>query len=1091
VPSSKCAAAAMFSGRSVHYCIFLIMPFFLFIRHYSVNACLMPVLATDGCHITTVEGVGSAKDDKMHPVQHAIVDMHGSQCGFCTPGIIVSIYTLLANKASVPYLEEHLDGNLCRCTGYRPIWDAARSLCDDAEDLVKGPCGVSCRECPEREECEQDCNVEDKKTAEGLCCSSSKDKMSTYKETFLANKDTWSDQPDQMFPKELLNAESTESVELSKPLMIVDRSDFHAGGTWFKPTTLAEFLALLEEFGGTGTGACKIVVGNTEVGIETRFKHAVYPRLISPSDSIQELFGFTSTETQLVIGSCCPLSKIQHKCEALGEEPALSRTVMPIHDMLRWFASAQIRNVACLGGNLVTASPISDMNPMLASMGAKLVLAKAGEAKDTVSRRSVPVSEFFLKYRTVNLDPTEVVECVEVPVLQNVFEYLRPFKQARRREDDISIVTSGMRIRLAVSDGKYMIEDVALAFGGMAPTTMMALETAKVLIGSEFSVATFELATEALLKEMKLPETVPGGQAAYRMTLAASFLYKFYLSVVEDLKVDIENIKANPAAFAALPSELPTIPVVDGEEESGTYNFLSVKKPTYSGVQTFPEPKIVKGLEEKMLPPVKDSMAAEVGKSVVHQSGPLHCTGEALYTDDIPTPSNTLHAALVLSSQCGAVFESLDSAPALATPGVAGVYSYSDLISLGGKNEYGPIVQDETVFLPPGEKVRMVGQVLGIVVAATLESAELGARMCKVQYGDTEGKVIVTCEDAIEANSFYEFSRHTMVRGEKDILDALASTADSAGTPQIGDIVKVSGSFSSGAQEHFYLETNCSLVIPSEADTNLTVYASTQAATKTQNFCASATGTPMSKVVVRMKRMGGAFGGKETRSVFISCAAAVAAKMTSRPVKIVLSRADDMKITGTRHVFTSTYQASAKITVDGPKLVAFDVKIYANAGSGFDLSGPVVDRALFHVDNCYNFPHFRCEGVACKTVQAPHTAFRGFGGPQGMVVVEHVIDQLADACNINVVDLRRSSLYKVGDYTPFGMVIGNESGKWNVPAMWDRLASELNVKGRRAEIEEFNSKHKWLKRGVSLIPTKFGIAFTAKYMNQGGSVSCP
>jgi xanthine dehydrogenase/oxidase len=861
--------------------------------------------------------------------------------GFCTPGIIVSIYTLLANKASVPYLEEHLDGNLCRCTGYRPIWDAARSLCDDSEELVKGPCGTPCRECPERDECEQDCNTEDKvaevKVSEGTCCSSSKDKMSTYKDTFMANKETWSTQPDIMFPAELLDVNSAVSVALSKPLMIVDTTDFHAGGTWFKPTTLAEFLSLLHEFGGTGAGSCKIVVGNTEVGIETKFKHAVYPRLISPSDSIQELFGFSSTDKELLIGSCCPLSMIQHKCEALGEQPAMARTTMPIHDMLRWFASAQIRNVACLGGNLVTASPISDMNPMLASMNAKLVLSKIEGASGAVVRRSVPVSEFFLKYRTVNLDPTEVVERVEVPVLQPVFEYLRPFKQARRREDDISIVTSGMRIRLAVNGEKYMIEDIALAFGGMAPTTVLALETAKVMIGSEFSLATFEKATETLLKEMKLPEGVPGGQAAYRMTLVASFLYKFFLSVVEDLKADVKAIKANPSGFPDISTELPATPDLAGEEESGTHNFLRAKKPNYSGVQMYPAPRVAKGLEEEILPPVKDAKAGEVGKAATHQSAPLHCTGEAIYTDDIPQPPGTLQAALILSGQCGAVFEALDISPALATPGVVGVYSYTDLMSLGGKNEYGPIVQDETVFLPPGEKVRTVGQVLGVVVAESLESAELGARLCKVQYGETQGKIIVTCEDAIEANSFYEVSRHHMVRGELSIIDNLASTADSSGTPKIGDIIKVSGSFRSGAQEHFYLETNTTLVVPSEDD--LTVYSSTQAITKTQNFCASATGTPASKVVARVKRMGGAFGGKETRSVFVACAAAVAAKITSRPVRLTLSRDVDMKITGTRHVFLSTYHASAQMTEEGPKLLAFDVKIYANAGSGFDLSG--------------------------------------------------------------------------------------------------------------------------------------------------------
>ena len=235
----------------------------------NVNACLMPVLAADGCHVTTVEGVGTVKNDNMHPVQKAMTELHGSQCGYCTPGIIMSLYSLYANSTSTKYIEEHLDGNLCRCTGYRPIWDAARSLCEDADELVHGPCGIPCRECPERDDCEQDCNVEDKnKIEEGdkVCCSSSKDKMA-LKDAFVGSNENWLDQPNEMFPKELLEATSFESLQLSKPLMVVDDTEFQGAGTWFKPSTLEDLLALLQEFGGPVGGGYKIVVGNTEVGI--------------------------------------------------------------------------------------------------------------------------------------------------------------------------------------------------------------------------------------------------------------------------------------------------------------------------------------------------------------------------------------------------------------------------------------------------------------------------------------------------------------------------------------------------------------------------------------------------------------------------------------------------------------------------------------------------------------------------------------------------------------------------------------------------------------------------------------------------------
>lgn len=241
------------------------------IKHYNVNACLMPVLAADGCHVTTVEGVGTVKGDKMHPIQKAMTELHGSQCGFCTPGIIVSIYSLYANRASMKEIEEHLDGNLCRCTGYRPIWDAARSLCDDAEHLVHGPCGTPCRECPERNECEQDCNVQDKQEEaekDKVVCSTTKDKVA-MKDLFVAGKTDWLEQPDQLFPKELVDSSSSESMDLAKPLMVVDKTEFQGAGTWFKPSSLEDLLLLLKDFGDPAGGGYKIVVGNTEVGIGT------------------------------------------------------------------------------------------------------------------------------------------------------------------------------------------------------------------------------------------------------------------------------------------------------------------------------------------------------------------------------------------------------------------------------------------------------------------------------------------------------------------------------------------------------------------------------------------------------------------------------------------------------------------------------------------------------------------------------------------------------------------------------------------------------------------------------------------------------
>eukprot|EP00536_Pseudo-nitzschia_multiseries_P013908 jgi/Psemu1/320566/estExt_fgenesh1_pm.C_6290015 len=971
------------------------------LKHIAVNACLMPALAADGCHITTVEGIGSVKGDNLHPIQKAMVELHGSQCGFCTPGIVVAIYALYANNCGTKAIEEHMDGNLCRCTGYRPIWDAARALCDDAEDLQG----------------------------------------------------------------------SFEAIDGRRHHRIPWCGD------WIKPTTLTGLLKLLKEFGDPAGGGYKIVVGNTEVGIE----------------SVESIFQVSATPDTITFGGCTPLSFIQHEAERLSKSDSVfSRTLMPIHDMLRWFASTQIRNVACLGGNLVTASPISDMNPMLASMDSKLVLTKLGDDGSTIVRRTVPAAEFFLRYRTVDIQTSEFLEKIEVPVVASVFEYVKPFKQARRREDDISIVTSGMHIKLAPTDGKFIIKHVALAFGGMAPKTVMAVETAKVMVGAEFCRETFAKASECLLNEMKLPETVPGGQAAFRMTLATSFLYKFFLSVAGELKKDVETITRNTSAFPGISLPLPAVPVIDDAELSGADSFISAEKPSISGVQKYPTPKVASGLEDKLFPNTdaakKKGAVDSVGKPCTHQSGPLHVTGEATYTDDINTPYGTLHASLVLAREAGVVFEEFGIEQALKTPGVVGVYGSESVSALKGDNRFG-MMNDETVFLPVGEKIGYIGQVLGIAVGETLESAELGARNVAIRYGTPSGeKVPVSIEDAIAIDSFYEPTRFEITRGDRSALQSLEEIEDSTDHAEIGDLVKVSGSFRSGAQEHFYLETNSTLVVPTEGNTNLTVYCSTQAASHTQEGVASATNTAQSKVVVRMKRMGGGFGGKETRNGFVAAAAAVAAKSAERPVLLTLPRDVDMLTTGHRHCFLSKYHASARKTEDGAKIESMKIDLFSNGGWGLDLSGPIVGRACFHVDGVYNFPNLQVKGVSCKTAQAPHTAFRGFGGPQGIAACEHVIEHLAVACKVPKETFRRMNMYDDTHTTHFGMALNQPNRKWHVPSIWDRMTTELNLSQRRRDIEEFNAKNKWVKRGASLTPTKFGIAFTAHFMNQGGAL---
>lgn len=1040
------------------------------IDHKTVNACLMPVCAADGCHITTVEGVGSVKDDNMHPIQIRMVDFHGSQCGFCTPGIIVAMYGLMANQhtKSQAEVEEHLDGNLCRCTGYRPIWDSIKSLCDNEVEEMKeegpsGPCGESCRSCPERDDCTMPCNEDDKKVhteqKKTSCCSSTtEEKCSTLSKIPIE----FQQQPDHLFPKDLLTYKE-------EPFLLVSKSS-----TWLKPTTLKDLLMLKHEYPDS-----KIIVGNTEVGIETKFKYAVYPRFLSAS-SIPELKSIESNETEIKIGACTSLSTIQHYCDGIVQKSTTKPTSLlsnckieyaMVH-MLRWFASTQIRNVASLSGNLVTASPISDMNPLLACMGAKLDI-RSFSTDASQELRTVLVSDFFKSYRKVDLKHFEVLTNIIVPkISKGELTYVLPFKQARRREDDISIVTSGICVSLTLSNSSVRIQKASLAFGGMAPTTVMASKTADFLVGKEWCEETVEDARKVLKDELFLPETVPGGQAAYRRTLAASFLYKFYLAVSIQLE---EDLKDNSAVDNSLLSNISIAEV----KRSGSLSFVTSPKPSMIGKQTHPAPLLTKGCEDLNFKSMDDMpkptpTTGDAGKSKPHASGKYHCTGEAIYVDDILAPEGTLHSALIMADRACGFLKSVDKNPALRMEGVVGVFTYEDLVKAGGCNELGPIFHDEEVFAT--NEIRHFGMVIGIVVAESLEIAQTASRAVIVTYDETKVvKPIITMDEAIAAGSFYESSRHTL-QSYKNV-DRLLENAYSSQSE-----IVVEGTMYVGGQEHFYLETNASLVIPLEGNEGLQVFSSTQALDKTQTFCASATGLPMHKVVAKTKRMGGGFGGKETRTVFSCAAAAVAAKITQRPVKITLDRNVDMSITGSRHSFLAKYRASVTLpskenSISIPRLGAFDVQLYNNGGASFDLSGPVMDRALFHVDGTYRWEAFRARGVVCKTNQPPHTAFRGFGGPQGIVICEHVINHLAQASGLPKERLRRTNMYHDGDYTPFGLQIVPKT--WNVPNAWDQILGKTKFEKRKEMVEAFNAKNRFKKRGISVNPTKFGIAVSA------------
>ncbi len=1017
------------------------------LKHISANACLTPLCACDGYAVTTIEGIGGMKQG-LHPVQQRLADLHGSQCGFCTPGIVMSLYTQLRQfPNSTPHeLEECMDGNLCRCTGYRPIIDAARSLSNNKTFISGDDIGITAAEkarnpAPPAGGCCKGTGGGDcacmQTVGPGLVTSNSDDilkNLPSLQEAMHAKG--WTEP---IFPP---------TLRLNKAQPMVLTKD---GFTWYQPTTLSSLLSLKKEF-----PQARIVVGNTEVGIETKFKNFEYPTILNPS-RVKELKCIEVSEKGLTVGAAVTVNRLSQfigdMMSSTSDVPAFKlRGLAAIKAQFQWFASNQIRNVACIGGNICTASPISDLNPMLIACGAVATNMSLvdGESKS----REVPLGDFFLGYRKVNVQPEEVLVNIFIPFTSET-EFVIPLKQARRREDDISIVTGGFRVSLKESTDQWVVDGMTYALGGMAPTAICAKNAAKQAIGLPWNAASFSALYDTLRDELTLPENVPGGQPEYRTTLAVSFMFRSFLRVTEELQSFIQEDG----------SRLP-VPDISAVERSGNEGWITKEKPTSRSEQNY---HISSGNIQKARPlvhaPSDESKREPVGQPVKHKSADHQVTGAATYTNDIVLPVSALHACLVTSTKAHAKLLRVDTSGAETCPGF---HSYITRKDVSGHNMIGAVIKDEEVFAE--DTVRYVGMVIGVVLAETHEQAVYAAKKVKVDY--EELPAVVSIEEAIAVDSFFTppYSSQTC----HEILKG-----DLAVGEEDADIV-VEGTGKCGSQEHFYLETNCAVAVPMEHG-QMEITASTQNPTKTQAEVAEVLGLPMGKVAVRCKRMGGGFGGKEERSIFITVAAAVAANVTGRTVSILIERDVDMALTGQRHAFLFKYRAGCK---KNGQLSFLDAKLYSNAGWSLDLSQAVMDRALFHADNVYQWPNQRVQGYVCKTNQPSHTAFRGFGGPQGMMLTEMVIAHLAKQSGVDIDALKQQNFYKHGDITHFGQTIEY----FNVPDMWIQVQQSGEIAARKEAITKFNSENKWKKRGMATIPSKFGINFTYKTMNQGGAL---
>lgn len=455
------------------------------------------------------------------------------------------------------------------------------------------------------------------------------------------------------------------------------------------------------------------------------------------------------------------------------------------------------------------------------------------------------------------------------------------------------------------------------------------------------------------------------------------------------------------------------------------------------------------------------AIAGAVGSPIPHDSAHLHVSGEAIYTDDMPEPRDILHLAVGLSTRPHAKIVTLDLRAVRRAPGVVEVMSADDI---PGENNCGPVVADDPIFAPG--LVQYVGQSLFAVAAETVEQARTAVRLAQIKYQELEP--ILEPRDAVARNSFV-LPSETISRGDSQAALSAAKN-------------RLSGSLRLGGQDQFYLEGQIATALPAE-DGDLHIYSSTQHPGEVQHLVALAIGKRSKDVVVECRRMGGAFGGKESQPALIACIAGLMANKTGRACKLRLDRDDDMIMTGKRHDFVIDYDVGFD---DTGRIQGIEFMFASRCGMSADLSGAINDRTMFHCDNAYYLENVKIVSHRCKTHTVSNTAFRGFGGPQGMFGIEYAIDEIARYLGRDPLEIRRRNFYGIGerDVTPYQQKIEDNIIEEIVSA----VEESADYHDRRREIQAFNSRSKIVKRGIALTPVKFGISFTATHLNQAGAL---
>jgi len=934
-------------------------------KNYSVNSCLRPLVACQGMNVITTEGIGNSKVG-LHPIQTRLADNSGTQCGFCSPGFVMEMYTLLTNnpKPTEDEVEKYFDGHICRCTGYRPIYTAFKTFAANSESKPDEP---------------------KKKNCKGSCAKDGK----TCKNTCKLSK---------LYPDiEELGIAKFEKYEHevkihNKPTDKFIHNIQYKGVQWITPNSVQECLQYLSTLPVDTTS---LVFGHTSRGIYKGWKAQNFIDI----QYIEQLKGYSiNPDSTLTVGSTNTISEFIDIINSLNQSPSLTaiqKAIFPeLLYVLERIASHQVRNAGSIGGNLMLSNKNSFPSDLaIALMGLNATVT----AISSSSQLKLDIGTFV----NTNLDKyllTQITFPLGLPG-----QVFKTFKTSQRNAFSHAIVNSSFS---GVVLNNLLTTAPVLAFGNIRLKQIRATSTEQFLQGKVLSDPSLLKAAIALLSTELQPD--PNiHDPPYRQGLALSHFYKWYLSLLPS-NVLPPNLSSALTRFVR--------PVTQAEQSYTT-----------------------------------DPSEYPVSAPIPKLGGRLQTSGEAQYTADIPNTEDTLHAYFVISENANATIASIDPSAALAVPGVISWISAADIPG-------NPLLPSVQVPLFASSSVNYNGQPVGLIVATDENVARVGAKLVKITYTNSVTPV-ATIQQAIQAQSFHPFTLPPTTLGNID--QGLAES----------DIV-FSGTVSLGGQYHLHLEMQTSLATPGE-NGEIRLDVASQDTDTVQATVSSILNIPRNKVTVEVKRCGGGYGGKLNNSAFIASATALAAQKLSTPVKAVMDIDTNLRMLGRRPDYYVEYTVGIKAGL----LHALKIKSYLNSGIG-NAEGPGTGGVYnMMLGTVYSIPNFFAEVVFCKTNIPPQTSVRGPGWTPASFVTEHIIEHAASVLGQAPHDFKRNNLHHQGDVTPDGTKLAY----WNLDKIFDQLRSTSDYDARYAAVQLYNQQNKWTKKGITIMPVRFGVAWVGAH----------